>query len=114
MEQAFLGLNIGIVGAIMAIILMLRMLFMSRLFKEMAPITSPDYTVSVGLESLLGQQGMTLTPCMPSGKANIGGRQINVMTRGESIGKGVAVEVISVETNVALVRAVDTHSQETR
>ena len=113
MEQAFLGLNIGIVGAIMAIILMLRMLFMSRLFKEMAPITSPDYTVSVGLESLVGQQGVTLTTCMPSGKADIGGRQINIMTRGESLGKGVAVEVISVETNVALVRAVDTHSQET-
>ncbi|MCH7574539.1 MAG: nodulation protein NfeD [Candidatus Marinimicrobia bacterium] len=113
MEQAFLGLNIGIIGAIMAIILMLRMLFTSRLFKEMAPITSPDYTVSVGLESLVGQQGVTLTPCMPSGKADIGGRQINIMTRGESLGKGVAVEVISVETNVAFVRAVDTHSQET-
>ena len=112
-ERAFLGLNIGIVGAILAAIVMLRLLLKSRFFQKNVPISSEDYSISVGLDVLVGLQGVTLTRCLPSGKANIGGRQINVMTRGESLDKGAPVEVISVESNVALVRAVDNPSQET-
>ena len=113
MERAFLGLNIGIIGAIVAIIFMLRILFTSRFFKKHVPIGTEDYSISIGLDALVGRQGVTVTPCMPSGKADFGGQQINIITRGETLSKGDTVEVISIESNLALVRAIDTHSQET-
>ena len=105
LERAFVGLNIGILGAIFGGILLLRAFVTSKFFRKHVPMSSEeDYSVAVGLDSLVGQIGVTLTACMPSGKADVGGHQLNITTQGEYLDKGASVEIISVEGNTALVR----------
>ena len=107
MERAFIGLNIGVLGGIIGSILLLRVFINSKFFRRNVPITAEEYSIAAGVEELEGATGVTLTVCMPTGKAEFGGRQINVVSRGEYIAKGSRVEVISVEGNTALVRLVD-------
>ncbi len=106
-KGAFLGLNIGIIGAILAGIVMLRALLGSKFFKRNVPIGGLEFNVSVGLDSLLGSSGQTLTPCMPTGKADFAGRQVNITTRGEFLDEGATVVVLAVEGNTAIVRLDD-------
>ena len=105
-RQAFIGLNIGLLAGIIGFILLLRAFITSKYFKRNVPITAEEYSVAINVDDLPGQQGVTLTECMPTGKAEVGARQVNVISRGEYIPKGAAVEVISVEGNTALIRAV--------
>ncbi|UCD38124.1 MAG: nodulation protein NfeD [Fidelibacterota bacterium] len=106
MERAFIGLNIGILGGIIGTIVLLRVFITSKFFQRNVPITAEEYSVSMGTENLVGQVGETLTKCMPTGKAEIAGHQVNVITRGEHIPKGSPVEVIKVEGNTAFVRLI--------
>ncbi len=106
MERAFLGLNIGIVGAILGGILLLRAFIHSKFFKRNVPITSEDYSVSVGMDALVGRIGTTLTECMPTGKAEVKGKRVNVITEGEHIPKGARVKVLAVEGNTVHVKRV--------
>jgi len=68
------------------------------------PFTAEEYSVAMGMEGLVGQVGVALTECMPTGKADFASRHVNVTTRGENIPKGSRVEVIRVEGNTAFVR----------
>ena len=104
MERAFVGLNIGILGGIVGVILLLRAVISSKYFKKYVPFTAEEYSVAMGVESLVGHVGEALTECVPSGKADFAGRHVNVTTRGEHIPKGSPVEVIRVEGNTAFVR----------
>ena len=106
MQRAFIGLNIGILSGIIGIFLVLRVFVTSRFFQKHVPITAEEYNVSMGIDTLVGLIGKTLTPCMPTGKAEIAGRQVNVTTQGEHIRKGSTVEVIRVEGNTAFVRRI--------
>lgn len=45
-------------------------------------------------ETLVGKQGVTLTPLRPTGMAEIDGRRINVETAGEFIPAGTTVTVV--------------------
>lgn len=112
LEQAFLGLNIGIIGGIIAIIILLRTLVTSKLFRKHIPILSQDSNISVGLDELVGVTGIALTPCVPSGKADFDGRQVNITTQGEFLEQGIRVIVLSVEGNTALVHSVDSQTEE--
>ncbi len=53
---------------------------------------------------LVGEQGTTLTPLRPSGKARIAGRRLNVETEGEFIDQGQAVKVLRQEPGRTVVR----------
>lgn len=59
-----------------------------------------------GYSSLLGVEGKTATMLRPSGTAEIGGRRISVVTRGEMIALGSTVRVIEVEGNRVVVEAI--------
>lgn len=61
----------------------------------------------VDYDNLLGVRGTTTTPLVPSGKAMIANRLVDVMTDGEFIARGVRVEVVEVHGNRILVREVD-------
>jgi membrane-bound serine protease (ClpP class) len=111
-ERAFIGLNIGILSGIIGVILLLRVFITSRFFQRAVPITAEEYSVALGVETLIGQVGVTLTKCMPTGKAEFGGHHINVTTRGEHLPKGSAVEVLKVEGNTAFVRLVSETKKE--
>jgi membrane-bound serine protease (ClpP class) len=51
------------------------------------------------LDALVGKRGVSLTPLRPSGKALVEGRRLDVLTRGELLDDGVAIEVLRVEGN---------------
>ena len=104
LERAFIGLNIGIIGGIIGTILLLRVFVTSKFFKKHVPFQAEEYSVALNMEGLANQVGVTLTKCMPTGKADFSGRQVNVTSRGEHIPKDTQVEVIKVQGNTAFVR----------
>jgi membrane-bound serine protease (ClpP class) len=59
-----------------------------------------------GIEELMGKTGETITALRPAGIAVIDDHRVDVVTRGEMIGKGVTVEVIKVEGNRIVVEEV--------
>ncbi|MGV3533744.1 MAG: NfeD family protein, partial [Chthoniobacteraceae bacterium] len=61
----------------------------------------PDPT---SLNDLLHSHGETITSLRPSGVANVAGRRTDVVTRGEMIDAGQAIEVIEVEGRRVVVR----------
>ncbi|GIW71485.1 MAG: hypothetical protein KatS3mg102_1027 [Planctomycetota bacterium] len=65
------------------------------------------YTVAdPRLQELLGAEGITATPCRPSGVCTIGGRRVDVVTRGEMLEPGVRVRVIDTSGNRVVVKAI--------
>lgn len=60
----------------------------------------------VDLSHLIGQQGTTLTPLRPAGKARFGNEIINVSSDGDIIDRDALVVVKSVRGNYAMVRSV--------
>ena len=59
-------------------------------------------------QELIGKTGVALSVLRPSGAARIDGRRHDVMTEGEMIAKGAAIEVRQVEGNRIVVREVRT------
>ncbi|MDA0991446.1 MAG: hypothetical protein O3A51_11930 [Verrucomicrobia bacterium] len=58
-----------------------------------------------GLAALLHQVGVTTSELRPAGYAQIDGRRVDVVTRGEMIGRGEGIVVIEIEGNRVLVAA---------
>lgn len=56
---------------------------------------------------LVGSVGVAATVLRPGGFATIGGRRVDVVTRGELLDAGTPVEVVSVEGNTVVVRAAE-------
>ncbi len=63
-------------------------------------------------DKLLGETGEALSMLRPSGEARIAGRRYDVMTEGEMIQKGAAIEVRRVEGNRIVVREVKEKPEE--
>ncbi|MDD5557149.1 MAG: NfeD family protein [bacterium] len=59
------------------------------------------------LSALRGIEGTALTPLRPSGKAEIGGRRIDVVTEGGMTAQGARVRVLSVEGARVVVREIE-------
>lgn len=74
----------------------------------LAPELSSDegYTSADTHEELLGQLGKTLTPLRPSGRAEIDGERVDVITAGEFIPDGAQVKVVQVRGSRVEVREV--------
>ena len=80
---------------------------LNRLSHKDTQADDPGYHASTeGLAALLDAAGRTLTPLRPGGVAQIAGRRVDVVTRGEFVEAGTAVKVIEVEGNRVVVRAV--------
>ncbi len=73
-------------------------------------VLSPDlasasgYVSSDALDDLVGQAGVAVTPLRPAGTADIGGDRIDVVTRGEFVAPGAAVEIIQVRGSRVVAR----------
>ncbi|MFC1747082.1 NfeD family protein, partial [Candidatus Neomarinimicrobiota bacterium] len=113
-ERAFLGLNIGFVGGALGTIMLIRVFIGSKFFERNVPNQSEDYsiTTATGIESLVGQVGITLTELMPTGKAEFGDRQINVHSRGEYLPRGTQVTLLEVQGNTGIVCSVADENEE--
>lgn len=55
-------------------------------------------------EHLVGHTGTTTTPLLPSGRAEVNGELVDVITEGEAIDRGEAIEVVSAKANRVVVR----------
>jgi membrane-bound serine protease (ClpP class) len=66
------------------------------------------YTVGTkDLKRLTGKEGIAITTLRPSGKAEVNGKKLNVITRGEYVDSNTKIKIISVEGNKIVVEAVN-------
>lgn len=98
----------GLLGALILMFVGGTTLAESRFFKRVAlqEIQSADqgYTSKPIPESMMGKKGKTYTVLRPSGKIEIEGVIYDAFTRGNYIGEGIEVEVISEEGTSLKVR----------
>jgi membrane-bound serine protease (ClpP class) len=57
-----------------------------------------------GIDELLGKEGVALSDLRPAGFAQLDGRRVDVVTRGDMIAKGQPVCVVEVESNRVVVK----------
>ena len=60
----------------------------------------------IGLVELVGAEGVAATILRPAGFADIGGKRVDVVTRGENIEQGAKVRVVEVEGNRVVVEKI--------
>jgi membrane-bound serine protease (ClpP class) len=66
------------------------------------------YTVGTkDLKRLIGNKGIAITALRPSGIAEVNGKKLNVLTRGEYVDANTKIKIISVEGNKIVVEAID-------
>ncbi|MWC27500.1 nodulation protein NfeD [Paenibacillus sp. MMS18-CY102] len=68
--------------------------------------TEEGYVSSPSRVSLIGQRGVTLTPLRPAGAVELNGERVDVVTDGQFIAAGVAVEVVLTEGTRIVVKPV--------
>ena len=108
MEQAMDGFMIGIVGAVIGLILLIRLMMKTKFWDQ---LTAPDiqkkedgYSNTQGWESLKGSTGISDTDLHPSGWVKIEEERIFVISEGGFIDEGKEVMILSVDGNRVLVR----------
>ena len=101
-----------ILGLIAALIVLIFLVFGARLISKgklpkslILDQAEEDYRSSEDLSALLGTTGKTLTVLRPAGMAELGGRKVDVVTRGEFLDKDSFVEVVEAAGGRIVVRA---------
>ena len=101
-----------ILGLIAAVIVLLFLVFGARLISKgklprslILDQAEGDYRSSEDLSALLGTGGRTVTVLRPAGIAELGGRRVDVVTRGEFLEKDSLVEVVEAAGGRIVVRA---------
>jgi len=70
------------------------------------PSGTPQVATELGLESLVGQRGRTITDLRPAGIALVADRRVDVVTRGVHLEAGDDVRIVKVEGNRVIVEHV--------
>ena len=106
--QAMDGFFIGLVGAIIGLVLLIRLMIKTKFWKQ---LTSPGlqdkadgFSNSFGWESFKGKEGVADTSLHPSGWIELEDKRIFVVSEGDFIEKGERVTVLSVDGNRVVVR----------
>jgi len=106
--QAMDGFFIGLVGAIIGLVLLIRLMIKTKFWKQ---LTSPGlqdkadgFSNSFGWESFKGKEGVADTSLHPSGWIQLEDKRIFVISEGDFIEKGERVTVLSVDGNRVVVR----------
>jgi len=105
----FLGLSIVLVPAslILAFSLLPKSRWGKRLSLQTTQTPESGYVAQdLREQQLIGKSGVATSMLRPSGTATIDGRRYDVITEGEMIESGTAIEVRSVEGNRIVVRAI--------
>jgi len=102
------GLTIGLIGGIIALVLLFRMVTKTKFWTKLTSpgVESKDegYSTSIGLEDMVGKSGVATSDLRPSGWALLGERKIFVVTEGEFVDKDQSIKVLSVDGNRVVVR----------
>ena len=106
--QAMDGFFIGLVGAIIGLVLLIKLMIKTKFWKQ---LTSPGlqdkadgFSNSFGWESFKGKEGIADTNLHPSGWIQLENERIFVVSEGDFIEKGEKITVLSVDGNRVVVR----------
>lgn len=113
LQRSLTPVGVAAVGVVVAIVLLQRWLPRAPILREMLlepPAGEEAEEISrreslVDLDEFVGAQGVATTQLTPSGKARFGEMLLDVLTDGEVIRRGTEVEVIEVQGNRVIVRA---------
>lgn len=97
---------LGIVGTGALVRLLVRNRAWQRMVLSSRTSRQEGYDAApAGLDGLLGQVGRAATPLRPAGRAFFGERSVDVVSEGNFIENGSAVEVVAVRGNRVVVQA---------
>jgi membrane-bound serine protease (ClpP class) len=98
MAAAALVALVGVAGTALLVRLVVRRRLWKGLVLDSATARDEGYHASPdGLQELVGQVGVALTPLRPSGRARIGERLVDVVTKGDYIDPDSQVQVLEVQ-----------------
>lgn len=110
-DMAMSGLTIGIIGGLVGLVLLFRLMTKTKFWKKLATPDVQDhergYDTSLGLEDMVGQQGVADTDLHPSGWVIVGDKRIYVVSDGTFIEDGEEVKIITVDGNRVVVRKIN-------
>jgi membrane-bound serine protease (ClpP class) len=110
-DMAMTGLTIGIIGGLIGLVLLFKLMTKTKFWKKLATPDVQDhergYDTSLGLEDMVGTEGVTDTDLHPSGWATIGDKRIFVVSEGTFIEDGEKVKIIKVDGNRVVVRKIN-------
>ncbi len=110
-DMAMFGLTIGIIGGLIGLVLLLKLMTKTKFWKKLATPDVQDhergYDTSLGLEDMVGQEGLADTDLHPSGWVTIENERIFVVSDGTFIEDGEKVKIIKVDGNRIVVRKIN-------
>ncbi|MHC4471473.1 MAG: NfeD family protein [Planctomycetota bacterium] len=109
-DFGFALLGVAAVGVPVVLIVSFKVFPKTPLGKHMilsGPGRHPKPATRAESRDLVGKEGVSLSSLRPSGIAEIAGRRIDVVTRGELVEPGVRIEVIESRGNRFVVRSVE-------
>jgi membrane-bound serine protease (ClpP class) len=109
-DMAMFGLTIGIIGGLVGLVLLFRLMTKTKFWKKLATPDVQDhergYDTSLGLEDMVGQEGVADSDLHPSGWVILGNKRIFVVSEGTFIEDGEKVKIITVDGNRVVVRKI--------
>lgn len=110
-EMAMVGLTIGIIGGLVGLILLFKLMTKTKFWKKLATPDVQDhergYDTSLGLEDMVGEEGVTESDLHPSGWVISGNKRIFVVSEGTFIEESEKVKIITVDGNRVVVRKIN-------
>lgn len=110
--QAAYSILIALIVSVIGFFLLIKYIPSTRTWRKFVLSTEQKkelgYIVGTrDLKRLTGEKGVSITPLRPSGIAEVNGKKINVLTRGEYVDSNTKIKIINVEGNKIVVEAVD-------
>ncbi|MEE9572187.1 MAG: NfeD family protein [Candidatus Neomarinimicrobiota bacterium] len=109
-DMAMFGLTIGIIGGLVGLLLLFRLMTKTKFWKKLATPDVQDhergYDTSLGLEDMVGEEGVADSDLHPSGWVIFGDKRIFVVSEGTFIEDGEKVKIITVDGNRVVVRKI--------
>ena len=106
-NNAFWGLNIGIVGSLIAVIMFFKFIIKSKFYSKVIPVQtqkkSDGFSISAGYEKLIGEIGITKTALRPVGIMVISNKEYHCRSKGDFIEPNNEVKIEGVEENELIV-----------
>jgi len=114
--MALTGLTIGILGGLVGLFLIFKLMTKTKFWRN---LTSPGiesskagYSTSLGLEPLIGKEGIADTKLRPSGWIIVEDQRLFVVSEGTYVDKNEPVKILSVEGNRVVVRKINNQVKE--
>ena len=110
--QATYSILIALCVSVIGFFLLIKYIPSTRTWRKFVLSTEQKkelgYTVGTrDLKRLTGEKGITITALRPSGIAEVNGKKLDALTRGEYVDANTKIKVISIEGNKIVVEAVD-------